>query len=515
MGKKTFNQQLIKGVQYLRMSTEHQKYSFYNQSSFNQRYAEQHNIELLISYLDPGKSGVSVSGRLGFQQLIDDVVYHRINIDVVLVYDVSRFGRFPDIDESAYYHHLFKLHGVDVIYCAEPMSEDYPEASMYILNSQRIGAAVLSRNLSQKVFAGQVNLIKRGFRQGGTPGFGLRRRLVDEHLQTKCELMPGQRKSLQTDRVILVPGPVNEVETVNLIFDMFNEQSKPERVIASELNRKGICAENGGIWTRGKIHQILTNEKYIGNNVYNRTSFKLKHRFVRNPESEWVRYNNAWQPVVSERKFLLAQEIIQNRSRRLSDDELLTSLKSLLACKGRLSGFLIDEDDFMPSSSVYRSRFGGLLKAYALIGYSPEHDYSYIKINNFLRGYHKGIVYDVIAEINAVYGWVETESSCSYMRVNDEFSLSIIISRCHIRPSGKRQWRIRFDKGLAADITIVVRMDENNCEPLDYYILPAVDCLYQELLMVDMNPFYLELYRFPSLSSFFTLTERTVLMEAI
>ena len=57
----------------------------------------------------------------------------------------------------------------------------------------------------------------------------------------------------------------------------------PERVIAAVLNREGLVSDMGIPWTRGTIHQILTNEKYIGNNVYNRTSFKLKIQHVPNP----------------------------------------------------------------------------------------------------------------------------------------------------------------------------------------------------------------------------------------
>ena len=35
----------------------------------------------------------------------------------------------------------------------------------------------------------------------------------------------------------------------------------------------------------------------------------------------------------------------------------------------------------MPSSSVYRTRFGSLVRAYQLIGYSTGRDYRYIEVN--------------------------------------------------------------------------------------------------------------------------------------
>jgi hypothetical protein len=53
----------------------------------------------------------------------------------------------------------------------------------------------------------------------------------------------------------------------------------------SGLNRAGT----GQPWSRGRVRQVLCNEKYIGNNVYNRVSFKLKKRRVANPPAMWVR----------------------------------------------------------------------------------------------------------------------------------------------------------------------------------------------------------------------------------
>lgn len=113
-------------------------------------------------------------------------------------------------------------------------------------------------------------------REGGAAGFGLRRYLVDEHRQPKAVLSRGEQKSLQTDRVILKPGPPEEVEVVRRLYRMFVVQRRTETEIAAALNEEGILTDLGRPWTRGTVHQVLTNEKYIGNNVYNRASFKLK-----------------------------------------------------------------------------------------------------------------------------------------------------------------------------------------------------------------------------------------------
>ena len=139
----------------------------------------------------------------------------------------------------------------------------------------------ISTSGSTKVFAGQCRLIELGFRQGGPAGFGLRRCLIDQSCVIKGELARGEHKSIQTDRVILVPGPPEKVEIVRWIYRAFVEDRKTERDIAETLNRRGFFTHLGRLWSRGSVHQILINEKYIGNNIWNRTSFKLKKKHVR------------------------------------------------------------------------------------------------------------------------------------------------------------------------------------------------------------------------------------------
>src|SRR5262249_6260502 len=55
------------------------------------------------------------------------------------------------------------------------------------------------------------------------------------------------------------------------------------------LNRRGVLTDLERAWTRGTVHEVLINEKYIGNNVWNRCSFKLKEKHVRNSPDLWVR----------------------------------------------------------------------------------------------------------------------------------------------------------------------------------------------------------------------------------
>ena len=371
----------LRAAEYVRMSTDHQKYSTENQAEAILQYAMDRGIEIVKTYADAGKSGLKIEGRDALKKLIDDVQNGSTDFEMVLVYDVSRWGRFQDADESAYYEYICKRAGISVQYCAEQFENDGSPVSTIVKGVKRAMAGEYSRELSAKVFAGQGRLIEKGFRQGGPAGYGLRRMLVDEHGSFKGILARGEHKSIQTDRVILTPGPLDEISVVRKIYRAFVCDYKNETEIAIELNSDGIRTDLGRPWTRGTVHQLLINEKYVGDNVWNRRSFKLKKKRVRNQPGMWIRSASAFEAVVERDVFNAAQSIIQARSFRMTDAEMLESLRAVLASKGLLSGIVIDESDMLPSSSAYRSRFGSLLRAYELVGYTPERDYRYIATN--------------------------------------------------------------------------------------------------------------------------------------
>ncbi len=496
-------------AQYLRMSTDHQKYSLFNQSQFISKYASEHGMNIIHTYDDSGKSGVTTSGREAFKRLIDDVILKKINVKAVLVYDISRFGRFPHNDEFGYYTHQLRLNNVEIIYCANPISDsdgDYADFQLFVSRKE---ASSFSKNLSQKVFLGQINLASRGFHQGGPAGYGLRRMLIDENHKHKGILKYREWKSIQTDRIILVLGPEDEVITVRWIYDQFVNNSKPERVIASELNRRGIIAEHDTKWTRGKIHEILTNEKYIGHNVYNRTSSRLKQRLIHNPQHEWIRCENAFESIISPEFFLQVQTIISNRSIHLSNDDLLSKLSELFKTKGKLSGIIIDEDDDTPSSSVYRKRFGGLLQAYKLIDYKPKHDYDYLRVNSLLREKYHRFVERLIFDITEQGCYVDYDEESKLFTINDEVKMSVVISRCFMNNTRKR-WRVRFERKFSYDICIVVRLDSQNVNTRDYYIFPSIELLDNQFIFEELNPYQLEFYRYDDLIPFLQILKREV-----
>lgn len=504
---------LRQAVAYVRMSTDHQKYSTDNQLDAIRHYATENGIKLTRVYADEGKSGMQVKGRNAFQAMIQVIVDGKADFDLIIAYDHSRWGRFQGFHEAEYYAYLCLKAGVEVHFCAGGFPNDMGPLSALAWTFNSMQASNYSRELSVKVWTGQCRLIRMGYRQGGPPGFGLRRILLDENGNEKLELKLGERKSLQTERVILKPGPAAEVRWVRWIYDRFTRYRQSEATIARALNKKGVLTDLGRHWTSGTVHQVLTNEKYIGNNVYNRTSAKLTAKRRVNAPEEWVRAEGAFTPIVSKEIFATAQLIIEERNRQYSSAEMLERLSHLLQKQGTLSGIIIDEAEGMPSSGAYRSRFGSLIRAYELIGFRPDRDYQYIEVNRALRMLYRETVSTTIDALRAQGSTVTRNLATDILTVNDEFAVSIVIAPCRKTGAGMHRWKIRFDTSLNPNITIAIRMNGTNDAPLDYYLLPRLEMASHRLGLSEENGFMLDTYRYDNLEGFVALSRRSRISE--
>lgn len=192
---------------------------------------------------------------------------------------------------------------------------------------------------------------------------------------------------------------------------------------------------------------------------------------------------------------------------------MLDALRKLLERTGTLSGLIIDETEDCPSSSAYQSRFGDLLRAYHLVGYTPERDYRYIEINRSLRRLHPDIVADVTAGITEAGGTVVHNQNNDLLTVNGEFSVSVVVVRCTETKAGFMRWRVRLDRGLLPDVTIAVRMDRSNISARDYLILPSFDMDRKVLRVGEHNEISLDAYLFDSSDPLFEMAERVPLSE--
>jgi DNA invertase Pin-like site-specific DNA recombinase len=249
----------IPAAQYLRMSAEHQRYSTENQAAAIATYAHEHGYEVVRTYVDNGISGLRLKNRKALQTLLADAMAGEPGFSVILVYDVSRWGRFQDPDQSAHDEFLCSEAGVAIEYCAESFENNGSLSATQLKTLKRVMAAEFSRELSTKVRAGKQRLLHKGFWQQGPAGLGLRRQIVDEHGNAETILEAGQRKAVQSHRVVLTPGPAEEVALVNRIFQLFVASGMTRRGIARLLNAEGLMTDRGVPWSFTTVSSILTN----------------------------------------------------------------------------------------------------------------------------------------------------------------------------------------------------------------------------------------------------------------
>ncbi|SRR6266700_683408 len=142
------SQQALRAAQYVRMSTDYQKYSIENQAVVIAAFAQLHKLTIARTYQDEGESGLQIKNRMGLMQLIKDVQSGSAEFAHILVFDVSRWGRFQDVDESAHSEFICKQAGIKVSYCAEQFDNDGSLISHIIKNIKRVMAAGFMGGLS-------------------------------------------------------------------------------------------------------------------------------------------------------------------------------------------------------------------------------------------------------------------------------------------------------------------------------------------------------------------------------
>jgi DNA invertase Pin-like site-specific DNA recombinase len=383
---------LIPAAQYLRMSTEHQQYSLDNQQFAIEAYAVSNGFSIVRTYTDEARSGVVLKRRKALRQLLQDAISGNPGYQAILVYDISRWGRFQDADEAAHYEFLCKSAGIPVHYCAEMFINDGSMANILMKALKRTMAGEYSRELGAKVLAGLKRMARLGFKQGGFAGYGLRRMLISPSGEPKMQLASGEKKSIATDRVILVPGPIEEVECVREIYRMFLLEKRAVHAIAVELNRRKIKFVGEAPWTSAAVYNILSHAKYMGSVVYGRTTQRLGTPPTRTPDSEWIVTPGAFTPLVDETTFRAAQSRLLARTTNRSNEDILTALRSLLARKGRLSMPIIEADPETPSCSTYRYRFGSMGRAYELVGYGKPGDFGSMEVRRRTQALREQLV---------------------------------------------------------------------------------------------------------------------------
>jgi hypothetical protein len=148
------------------------------------------------------------------------------------------------------------------------------------------------------------------------------------------------------------------------------------------------------------------------------------------------------------------------------------------------------------------------------VGFTPDRDYQYLEVNQFLRRFHPEIVNQTEQMISDVGGSVERDSATDLLTINREFTVSLVLSRCQLLDNGRHRWKVRFDTSLTPDITVAVRLDSSNQAALDYYLLPRLDFGQPRIHLAEHNGIEFESYRFDCLDYLYSMAERSRIRRA-
>jgi DNA invertase Pin-like site-specific DNA recombinase len=468
----------IRAVEYVRMSTESQEFSIPYQQEAMRRYADERGFSIVRTYSDESKSGLTIDRRDALVQLLNDVQTRR-DFDVILVYDVSRWGRFQDLDEAGYYEFLCRKNGAAVHYCAEVFDNKPSPLTAMLKSLKRMAAADYSRDLALRVGLSMRRAVVQGYFPGGTPGYGLRRMLVGTDGIRKGILSPGEWKAIRGGRTILVPGPDHEVATVRRIFDLFVNQRLTRTQIANLLNAEGVSYQYGRTWQDQDVHRITKSERYNGVIVYGQNVSKLgagqpDTKPHKAPPSQWVRGDAGFGELVSKEVAAAARNAPDMRGYRYRDEEdLLKPLRGLLAEHGYLSYGLIVSSPTAPAVATLRARLGSLEAAYERVGYTKRRTIYKTEFVRRIRALRKKVIHRIEEAAQKAGALTGTSSKYGHVYLRDGRYVKTTFARyepiCHTQHP---RWIAHYNNTRALCTTIVVRMDQRDEAPLDYFCVP-------------------------------------------
>ena len=495
----------IPAAQYLRMSTEDQPNSIPTQRDAIEAYAASHGFEVVATYSDPGKSGLEIRNRPGLRHLLGDVVTGNCKFRAILVYDVSRWGRFQDTDESAHYEFICRRAGIPVRYCAEQFENDerLPNAIMKTL--KRTMAAEYSRELSVKIAAAHRRMATQGYHVGGVSGYGLRRMLISANGRTQV-LQTGQCKNLTSDHVVLVPGPKNEVECVRTIFKLAAEKKNSPRVIAETLNRRKLYYSDNTPWDYLRVDRILRNERFLGSTVWGMRDTRLRDP-QRVPRSEWVIKRGAFPAIIIPEQFANARKRTRSRTCNpgASQKDVLDKLAKLLGRGKTLSEGQLR--NLHRLSNIWRRRYGTILRAYELVGYKPSSH-----VFNGATAYSKirRLRADLFEELNRLFSSRVrmVRGSCQHrfrvLELDNSIRLAVHVCRiCEPTVTGEPRWLLKIRPKYRQLPALICLPNRDLTRLTDFYFVPDSGSFDTEYKVIRQDhPWLAKRNRLESLKDF-------------
>lgn len=343
---------------YIRRSTNErlQADSLKVQEQVLRAYAREHSMEIVETFTDSA-SGTSTKHRAAFLRMVEKIT-HGAPFEAVLVRDVSRFGRFFDMDEGAFFEVLFLGHGVRTVYCEEAFAQDTSPMACLVKGVRRVMASEYSRDRSRLVRYAQSRATRLGFHAGGPPPYGMRRVMVTPGGRKVRPLRPGEWKALSNYRIRLVPGDPEAVATVRRIFDLYDKEGLGVTAIAAILNEAGVPGPQGERWWEPAVAGVLTNSRYAG-----LASYRPRRKGLSDPlpasqvEDLTVQGAPGHEPVIDLAQFRRVEARMSRQTRRRSSETLALDAREAFEKHGCVEPAMLRRLPVHCSWGTYKVRF--------------------------------------------------------------------------------------------------------------------------------------------------------------
>lgn len=277
---------------YTRVSTSMQVdgFSLDAQREKLRRYAEFQDLKIAGEYSDEGKSGKNIEGRPEFQTMLNDISEGKDNVQYVLVFKLSRFGRnAADVLNSL---QLMQDYGVNLI-CVEDGIDSSKDSGKLMISVLSAVAEIERENILVQTMEGRKQKAREGKWNGGFAPYGY-------------ELIDGELKIAE-----------DEAEIIRIIYDKFIHTTMGAGTVAKYLNRQGYIKkkrQNGTLdaFTAHFVKLVLDNPIYCGKIAFGRRKTE-KIQGSRNEyhvvkQEEYPIYDGIHDVIISEEDWLLAQD---------------------------------------------------------------------------------------------------------------------------------------------------------------------------------------------------------------
>lgn len=288
-------------------------------------------------------SGLTIDRDPIFLEMVREAEKPGHGVKYLFMLNVSRFGRLQP-EEKIFWEVRFRRAGIQIVYVQDKFTNDGSIGDVVTKIVKHSEAHEYSAKLSVNTLNGCIRHASVGRSCGGVPPYGYARLLVDEAGKPIGILKRGQRKAQKLHRIIWVPGDPLEVKTVRRVFDMF-DAGIGLWSITNTLNKEGVPSPRGGKWGKSAVRYLLLNEAYTGVRIYNKRDYRSwRHgtHMVMKSKDEWVRCEEAHEPLISKEQFERVKGRFKTRTTKMGKSTLspylLSSVVYCRACGHRYQG---------------------------------------------------------------------------------------------------------------------------------------------------------------------------------